>query len=60
VRHYGDTAKVEIDRVELTRLLDDDVLSAKVVDKLKELGYNEVIIDPEGYRRGSANTFLQQ
>jgi uncharacterized protein len=59
VRHYGDSAKVEIDKVELDRLLDDDNLSTHVIEKLKEFGYRDVIIDREGYRRGSANTFLQ-
>jgi uncharacterized protein len=58
VRHYGDTARVEIDKIELDRLLGDDNLSTKVTEKLKEFGYREVVIDREGYRRGSANTFL--
>lgn len=59
VRHYGDTAKVEIDKAELDRISNDSSLAGKVVEKLKEYGYREVVIDPEGYRRGSANTFLQ-
>jgi uncharacterized protein len=59
VRHYGDTAKVEIDKPELARLLGDKTLTASVVAELKRFGYSEVIIDPDGYRRGSANTFLQ-
>jgi uncharacterized protein len=59
VRHYGDTAKVEIDKSELDRLLNDAALSEQVIEKLKEHGYREVTIEREGYRRGSANTFLQ-
>lgn len=58
VRHYGDTARVEIDRPELPRLLDDDAMVAQVTDAIKQLGYKQVTIDPEGYRQGSANTFL--
>lgn len=58
VRHYGDTAKVEVDRSELSRLLDDDQMVAKVSEELKKLGYKNVTIEPEGYRQGSANTFL--
>ncbi len=59
VRHYGDKAKVEIDKDELPRLLDDSELSNQVIAKLQEFGYREVSIDPEGYRQGAANTFLQ-
>ncbi len=60
VRHYGDTAKVEIDKDELPRLLNDHDLSNEVKAQLQELGYKEVVIDPDGYRQGAANTFLQQ
>lgn len=59
VRHYGDRAKVEIDKDELPRLLDDPALLKQVIAKLQEFGYREVLIDPEGYRQGAANTFLQ-
>lgn len=59
VRHYGSKAKVEIDKTELPRLLNDEHLALDVVEKLKTFGYDEVMIDPEGYRRGAANTFLQ-
>jgi len=59
VRHYGDVARVEVDRADLPRLLDDELLSAQIVEAIKGVGYREVVIDPEGYRRGSANTFLQ-
>lgn len=58
VRHYGDTAKVEIDKDELPRLINDRALVNQVTEHLMGLGYSEVFIDPEGYRRGSANTFL--
>jgi uncharacterized protein len=32
----------------------------QVVDKLKELGYNYVTIDLEGYRTGSLNEVIQE
>lgn len=59
VRHYGTTARVEIDQHELPRLTADAALQQQVIDKLQDLGYEKVEIDPNGYRRGSANTFLQ-
>jgi uncharacterized protein len=58
VRHYGTTAKVEVDQTELQRLLTDAALSQQVRAHIQSLGYAEVWIDPEGYRQGSANTFL--
>jgi uncharacterized protein len=59
VRHYGATARVEIDAPELPRLTADAPLQAEIICQLKSLGYDQVEIDPQGYRRGSANTFLQ-
>lgn len=58
VRHFGQTARVEIDKDELPRLLADPALQAKVIAELQALGYDQVEIDPNGYRRGSANIFL--
>lgn len=58
VRHYNKTARVEIDTSELQRLLNDSNLTTKVQEHIKTLGYEEVVIDPQGYRQGSANTFL--
>ena len=59
VRHYGETAKVEIDKPELARLTGDEGLTNQVIAQLNAFGYSKVIIDPDGYRQGSANTFLQ-
>jgi uncharacterized protein len=58
VRHFDDRAKVEIDRDELPRLLGDNDLQDRVKQQLIALGYTNVEIDPQGYRRGSANVFL--
>jgi uncharacterized protein len=59
VRHFDDLAKVEIDRDELPRLLNDNELQDRVKQELVALGYSNVEIDPQGYRRGSANVFLK-
>jgi uncharacterized protein len=54
VRHYGDRARVEVERerVEEALGLRDDIATA-----LRSLGYAAVEIDPEGYRTGSMNVF---
>jgi uncharacterized protein len=59
VRHYlhesAQQAKVEIEKSELFRLKLEPALWTAIVDKLLELGYAEVILEPEGYKQGSAN-----
>jgi PP-loop superfamily ATP-utilizing enzyme len=47
-------ARVEIGRDELARALDAEV-SERIVRELLALGYQEVTIDPRGYRMGSLN-----
>jgi len=54
VRHHGEQARVEIGRDELARALDTE-MSALIVRELQAVGYQEVTIDPRGYRMGSLN-----
>lgn len=58
VRHLGASARVEIGRSELPRLSDAGTRTA-VVAAVREAGYAEVAIDPEGYRRGRLNEALR-
>lgn len=52
VRHHGDTARIEVGRDEVARLLE---LADSVRRDLEELGYRRVVVDAEGYRSGGAN-----
>ena len=54
VRHHGRQARVEIGGDELPRALDAPT-SERIVRELRSLGYEEVEIDPRGYRMGSLN-----
>ena len=58
VRHYGQRARVEIGKDELPRALQPE-MSAAIVTELKTLGYEDVTIDPRGYRMGSLNDGLR-
>jgi uncharacterized protein len=58
VRHHGATARIEIERSEFKRLLDDEI-SAQIVAAFKRLGYTYVCLDLEGYRTGSMNEGLE-
>lgn len=51
VRNHGDLARIEVAKEELPRLLESD-RCARVSEKLKELGFQFVTVDLEGYRQG--------
>jgi uncharacterized protein len=55
VRHFGDTARVEIGAAEMPRLDEHPPLRAAVEAAVRAAGYTSVAIDPRGYRRGSLN-----
>ena len=53
VRHYGDTARVELGVDELGRAIER---RAEVVAAVKAAGYRYVTLDLEGFRSGNLNT----
>ncbi|HEY7558804.1 MAG TPA: ATP-dependent sacrificial sulfur transferase LarE [Candidatus Binatia bacterium] len=57
VRYHGDLARIEVAPRELERLLEKDIREA-VVRRFKELGFNYVSLDLQGYRTGSLNEAL--
>ncbi|HEV8384573.1 MAG TPA: ATP-dependent sacrificial sulfur transferase LarE [Candidatus Acidoferrales bacterium] len=58
VRYYGAHARVEIDRAELARAFEPEVLRA-IEERLSDAGFSSVTVDPEGYRQGSLNQALK-
>jgi len=54
VRHLGPSARVEIALDEMARLGIDGMKQA-VEDAVRTAGYEQVLLDPRGYRRGSLN-----
>jgi uncharacterized protein len=58
VRHHGTLARVEIGRDELARALEPDA-AAGIERALRDVGYEDVTIDPNGYRQGSLNEALR-
>ena len=54
VRHHDRLARVEIGRDELDRAL-APAMRARIVRELTGVGYDDVDIDPKGYRMGSLN-----
>ncbi|MBX2991606.1 MAG: ATP-dependent sacrificial sulfur transferase LarE [Bacteroidetes bacterium] len=55
--HDERTARIEVGKEELGRLLDDD-LRERLVVHLKHLGFTYVTLDLQGYRTGSMNEVL--
>jgi uncharacterized protein len=52
VRHYGDTARLEVPLADLATVLDQRV---EVVDAVRAQGYRYVTLDLEGFRSGNLN-----
>jgi uncharacterized protein len=57
VRHHDTLARIEVAPDLVARLM-DPALRAQVTAKLKELGYQYVTLDLQGYRMGSMNEVL--
>ena len=54
VRHYGDTARIEVAEEDIANLLESET-RRHVVSFIKNLGFRFVTLDLEGYRTGSLN-----
>src|SRR5438045_131110 len=54
VRHHDTIARIEVERSEIARLIDED-MSRMVTDGLRKIGYTYVTVDLMGYRTGSMN-----
>ncbi len=52
VRHFGDTARIEVERHRL-----DDLRAHRmaIIEQLRSIGYGEITFDPDGFRSGSLN-----
>lgn len=55
VRHHGDVARIEVAPGEMPRLT---TIAGDVVGPLLALGFQRVLLDVEGYRRGALNEGL--
>jgi pyridinium-3,5-biscarboxylic acid mononucleotide sulfurtransferase len=54
VRHHDKIARIEVERSEIPRLMEED-MSRTVTDGLRKIGYTYVTVDLLGYRTGSMN-----
>jgi uncharacterized protein len=54
VRHHDKIARIEVERSELPRLIEEE-MSRTVTDGLRKIGYTYVTVDLLGYRTGSMN-----
>jgi len=59
VRHHGEIARVEVKAEEIRKAMTREV-RARIVGRLKKLGYTYVTLDLEGYRTGSLNEPLRR
>jgi uncharacterized protein len=54
VRHFDRLARLELGRDEMAHASEPDVC-ARIERELKAIGYEQIVIDPRGYRTGSLN-----
>jgi pyridinium-3,5-biscarboxylic acid mononucleotide sulfurtransferase len=54
VRHHDTIARIEVERSELPRLVDEEI-GQQVTRALRDIGYLYVTVDLQGYRTGSMN-----
>lgn len=52
VRHYGDHGRIEVRREEIPRLKE---MQSDLVEKIREIGFSQVVIDEEGLVSGKLN-----
>jgi uncharacterized protein len=57
VRHYGDTARIELEPADLVRAVEQ---REAIVSAVRAAGYRYVTIDLEGFRSGNLNGALTQ
>ena len=57
VRHYGDHGKIEVSKEDLPKLLD---LKDSVTEKIREIGFSQVVIDEEGLVSGKLNRAINK
>jgi uncharacterized protein len=55
VRHHGDVARIEVAPAEIVRALS---LAETLAAGIRALGFDRVLLDIEGYRRGALNEAL--
>ena len=53
-RHTGRSVRIEVDPLQVSQILDTG-MKDRIDTYLKSIGYEEITIDPEGYRRGKLN-----
>lgn len=54
VRHHDTIARIEVERSEIARLMEEE-MSRAVTEGLRKIGYTYVTVDLMGYRTGSMN-----
>jgi uncharacterized protein len=59
VRHHGDIARIEIAREEMAKALDLEMFE-RLSREFKQVGFQYVALDVDGYRTGALNEILTQ
>ena len=58
VRHHGPVARIEISTSDLRKIVNDDTRKA-IVEKLRNIGFEHIALDLEGYISGKMNRSIE-
>lgn len=58
VRLMDEAARIEVERADMARLVEEEELRSEVLEELKRLGFRFVTVDLEGFRSGSLSRHL--
>jgi pyridinium-3,5-biscarboxylic acid mononucleotide sulfurtransferase len=59
VRHHGNMARIEVPATDIEKIASEDTRQ-EIVDRLKELGFQYISLDLQGFRSGSLNETLSE
>jgi len=57
VRHYGESARIELPKEDLSRFYEENLFEP-VHKRFLEIGFKQVTVDPEGFRSGRMNEVM--
>jgi uncharacterized protein len=59
VRHHGKIARIEVPAADIEKVVSES-LRQKIVERMKELGFQYISLDLQGFRSGSLNETLSE
>jgi uncharacterized protein len=59
VRHHGNIARIEVPAADIEKIISESIRQ-EIVERIKELGFQYISLDLQGFRSGSLNEMLSE